>query len=74
MYRTAAAVLVLTTLGLSTAQAGWDDSHGYRGIRAYAYGPPYRTGYFSGVTVRVNEWRYRHHLRRHPHRYPASRN
>jgi hypothetical protein len=74
MYRTPAAVLLLWTLGLSTAHAWWDDSHGYRGIRAYAHGPPYRTGYFSDVKVRVGEWRYRHLLRRHPHRYATSRN
>jgi hypothetical protein len=60
-----AAVLFVAALGSGAAQAWWDDSHGYRGVRAYAYGPPYRTGYFSGVTIRVDEWRYRHHLGRH---------
>jgi hypothetical protein len=72
MCRAVAAVLVLAALGSGAAQAWWDDSHGYRGVRAYAYGPPYRTGYVSGVTVRVGEWRYRHHLRRHPHRHRDS--
>jgi hypothetical protein len=74
MYRAAAVGLLLATLGSGIARAGWDDSHGYRGVRAYAYGPPYRTGYFSGVIVRVNDWRYRYHVRRHSHRYPISRN
>ena len=57
--RAVAAVLFVAALGSGAAQAWWDDSHGYRGVRAYAYGPPYRTGYFSGVTIRVDEWRYR---------------
>jgi hypothetical protein len=74
MWRTAAAVVAFITLELSTADAGWDDSHGYQGVRAYAHGPPYRTGYFSGVTVRVKDTRYRHHIRRHSNRYPVSRN
>jgi hypothetical protein len=61
---------------VGTAQAWWDDSHGYRGIRVHAYGPPYRSGYFSGVKVRVNEWRpsFRH-IQRHrtrPHTWSCS--
>jgi hypothetical protein len=65
------AVLFVAALGSGGAQAWWDDSHGYGGVRAYAYGPPYRTGYFSGVIVRVGDWRYRH-LRRRFHRHRAS--
>jgi hypothetical protein len=77
MYRTAAAVLLLGALGVGTAQAWRDDSHAYRGIRVYAYGPPYRNGYFSGVKVRVDdEWRspFRHiqRYRTRPHTWSCS--
>jgi hypothetical protein len=65
--------LLLATLWSSRAQAWWDDSHGYRGVRAYGCGPACGGHYFSGVTVRVHEWRYRHDLRRHLHRHRASR-
>jgi hypothetical protein len=70
---TATGVLMLATLGSGTAQAWWDDSHGYRGVRAYGCGPPCGGRYFSGVTIRVQEWRYRHYLRRHLQRHRASR-
>ena len=67
------ALLLATLRSSSTAQAWWDDSHGYRGVRAYGCGPACGGHYFSGVTVRVHEWRYRHDLRRHLHRHRASR-
>ena len=72
-YRATAALLLLATLGPSTAEAWWDDSHGYRGVRAYGCGPPCGGHYFSGVTVRVQEWRYRQYLRRYVHRHRAWR-
>ena len=46
--------LLLATLWSSRAQAWWDDSHGYRGVRAYGCGPARGGHYFSGVTVRVH--------------------
>ena len=63
MRKAAAAVVLFANLAHGTAQAGWDDSHGYRGIRVYAPGPPQRNGYFSGITVRVGEWRSHRYMR-----------
>ena len=40
-------VMVITGISVSTAGAWWDDSHGYRGLRAYGCGPPCGGGYFS---------------------------
>jgi hypothetical protein len=63
----------VATLGSGTAQAWWDDSHGYRGVQAYSCGPPCGGHYFSGVTVRVQEWCHRLSIRRQLHRHRASR-
>jgi len=61
-------VMAITGISVSPAGAWWDDSHGYRGLRAYGCGPPCGGGYFSGVTVRVYEGRYHPYQRRHFHR------
>ena len=62
-------ILVMAVMGVSVGSAGawWDDSHGYRGVRAYGCGPPCGGSYFSGVKVRVHDGR-THHRWRHVYR------
>ena len=75
MHRSMAAIgiLMLAMLGSDTAQAWRDDSHGYRGVRACGCGPACGGHYFSGVSVRVHEWRQRVYIRRQLHRHRNAR-
>jgi hypothetical protein len=65
-------IVVMAVIGASVGSAGawWDDSRGYRGVRAYGCGPPCGGSYFSGVTVRVYDRRAHH---RWPHVYGRGR-
>ena len=77
MQKTALSIGMFATavmgICVGTAGAGWDDSHGYRGLRAYGCGPPCGGGYFSGVKVRVHEGRYQGYHQLHVHRERAKR-
>lgn len=57
--------LEMMTVAVGSAEAFRDDSHGYRSMRAYSYGPPYGRSYFSGATIRVHDdgHYYRYHRR-----------
>jgi hypothetical protein len=56
---------VITGISVEPAGAWWDDSHGYRGLRAFGCGPPCGGGYFSGVKLRVYEARHPLYVRRY---------
>ena len=45
--------LEMMTVAVGSAEAFRDDSHGYRSMRAYSYGPPYGRSYFSGPRRRT---------------------
>ena len=62
--------LAMITVAVGSAEAFRDDSHGYRGIRAYSYGPLYGRSYFSGATIRVHD---DGHYYRYHRRYDHSR-